>query len=247
MDLRRLPPKVLFRFGLLVAFGVISLLVLLATPVRDHLTQENVVSFFEQVGQTWWAPLLLLGAFLAVSLMGLPVSPIVVGGGVTFGAFVGAGYNMLGLFLGAAASFFLGKYLGRDFVVHMAGDRLKQVELAFERSGFWPLVQSRFLPIPFSIINYGAALAGAKTPLFLLSTAIGLAPTTLMHTFFASMIFRSSNNEERLRWTVLYLSCWGALAILTSIPTLRQAWRRRAVRRDRAKESPGPTPFDPAS
>lgn len=221
-----LPPKVLWRFALLLALGIGAALLIFFTPLRQELTQEKVVAFFDQIRLSWWAPILLLITHLGVSLVGLPVSPVLVGGGVAFGALLGSIYNIAGLFLGAATSFYLAKFLGREFIEHLAGERLKQVERAFERSGFWPLVQARFLPIPFSVINYGAALAGARPSLFLLASAIGLTPSTVMHTFFTATLFRSAS-EERLRWLVLYLLCWGALALVTGWPTIRQAWRKR--------------------
>lgn len=225
--LRRLPGKVIWRFVLFLLIIALGIAVILGTPIRDHLTREAMVDFFAHVQDFWWSPLVLLATFLVVSMLGLPVSPILLAGGIAFGAASGMIYNTLGLFLGATASYFMALLLGRDFVLHLAGSRLKQVELAFERKGFWPLVQVRFLPIPFAMVNYGAALAGVKPHQFLISTGLGLAPATFMHTYFASGIFYASDNDARLRLMIWYGVCWGVLALVTSLPAIRQALQRK--------------------
>ncbi len=225
--LRRLPGKVLWRFALFLGIIALGVAVILGTPIRDHLTHDAMAEFFGHVQDSWWSPLVFLATFVVVSLLGLPVSPLVLAGGIAFGAMSGMVYNTLGMFLGSAASYFLAIVLGREFVLHLAGSRLKQVELAFERSGFWPLVQTRFLPIPFALVNYGAALAGVKPYQFLLSTAIGLVPATFMHTYFASALFHAPENRDRLRLMIWYGACWAVMALVTSLPAIRQALQRR--------------------
>ena len=107
-------------------------------------------------------PLLLAALYVTITPLGLPATPLVIAGGMVFGPLLGSLYNTVGLLIAAMAGFFFAGALGREFVVRIAGQRLRRAERVFARQGFWPLVQIRFLPIPFSMVSYGAALAGGQ-------------------------------------------------------------------------------------
>ncbi|MCP4661111.1 MAG: TVP38/TMEM64 family protein [bacterium] len=203
------------------------------TPVADYLTEEYIVATLGRLRLAWWSPLLLIALYAVVSPMGLPVSPLLLGGGAVFGFVSGSLYNMIGLLVGATLSYFVAKLLGRDFIVHIAGRRLQRVERLFQRHGFWPLVQTRFLPIPFSVVNYGAALAGITPPRFLLATAVGLIPATVMHTYFVSKLFEPGlPNPERGIVLLQYLAAMAIFNALISLPSIREWWRRRKRHRE---------------
>lgn len=237
---RRTPPLgLLLRAGVLVAIVVAGILVARFTPLADLFERERLVAALEHLRDAWWSPLALIGLYAVAAPLGLPVSPILLGGGAVFGAVQGTLLNALGLFLGAAASYYVALLLGRDLIVHVVGDRLRKVERAFERHGFWPLVQIRFVPLPFAVVNYGAALAGVKAPLFLLATAVGLAPSTLVHTYFASALVGAGPGEHG-ELLLEYGGALLALAAVTTLPTLRARRLRReryakalATRKDR--------------
>ncbi len=238
---RPLPRATIVRAVVLVAVLAIGFVLIRFTPVADLLTEEKVVAAFEVLRRSWWAPLFLIALYLLTSPLGIPVSPYMLAAGAVFGFVAGSIYNMVGLVLGAAASYYLARALGRDFVVYVTRGRLRRVERIFERSGFWPLVQSRFMPIPFALVNFGAALAGVKAPFFLTASFVGLVPATLVHTYFMAAVFAASGAERW--WTVVqYLSVLVAFNVVISYPSIRRGWGRRrrfkklvASRRRRAK------------
>lgn len=197
------------------------------TPVGSYLTQERITALFTTLSTLWWAPLLLTVLYVLAATLVLPVSPLVIGGGLVFGIALGTFYNVLGLYLGTVISFFVAKWLGRDFVQHIAGQRLRKVERAFEKRGFWPLVQIRFFPVPFAVINYGAALAGVRPAQFFLASGLGLIPSTFVHTYFPARLFYAANAEERYPLVAAYILVLTVLAMLTGYPTIRHRLRRR--------------------
>ncbi len=229
--LRTLPRPVVLRFLLLLALLVAGALAVRFTPLRQYLAREALVQALDQLSTAWWAPWLLVLLHGVVALVGIPTSPVLLAGGVVFDAFYGTVLNLLGLFLGAALSYWVAGLLGRDFVAHLLGPSLRRIERAFEQRGFWPLVQVRFLPIPFALINYGAALTGVRPAKFLVTSVVGLTPATLMHTFFIAKIYRASD-ALKLHFTIAYFACWGLFALLTSLPTIRQSLARRARHRE---------------
>lgn len=223
---RRLPPPAAWiRFALFLAVLLAAAAVVRFTPLGERFTREAVTATVEQLRQAWWSPMLLVGLYTLLTPIGLPPVPLLVGGAV-FGPVLGTLYNTVGLLLGAALSYQVARALGRDFIHHLAGRRLRRAERLFHRHGFWPLVQTRFLPLPFPVVNFGAALAGVPPSRFLVATVLGIVPSTLLHTVFISALFETSGRE---RWWVLYgyAAAFLAFNLIIGVPWLRRQRRRR--------------------
>lgn len=220
--------KLYLRLGLLILIAASGFIAMRFTPVGEYLEKDRMIALFEQLRHEWWTPLLLVGLFCAAAPMGLPASPILVAGALVFGFWMGSLYNMIGLVLGAMIAFWVGRSLGRDAIVQLAGNRLRRAERLFEKRGFWPLVQIRFLPIPFSVVSYAAALAGVSNWRFFVTSVLGLAPATLIHTYFVPKILYSA--IEGGKPVGLLAAYAGGLLLLNLVagwPTLRAALRRR--------------------
>jgi uncharacterized membrane protein YdjX (TVP38/TMEM64 family) len=215
------------------------------TPAGEALTEDRVLSLVQALRGIWWAPFLLVALYAIVSALGLPPVPLLVAG-AAFGPVCGSITNIAGLTLGAFAAFWEARLLGREFVVRVTGERLRRAERLFERHGFWPMVQTRFLPIPFAVINFGAALAGVRPVFFMLATAAGLVPTTLIHTFFMAEAM-TAQGRERAHTLALYAGVFVLFNALLSIQWLRERVRRRRRYRElvllraeaKAREGPG--------
>jgi len=215
------------RFLLLVLIVAAGFAALRWSPLADYLTQERLTQTFDRVRDIWWSPLVLLAAYLLLCPIGVPATPLMFTGGMVYGTLYGSIYNTLGIFLGGASTFLLGRGLGREFVLHLAGKRMKRVERAISRhAGFWSLVGLRFLPLPFVLVNYCAALAGIRPALFLASTAVGLALTVPVFTYFAALISRAASGDRSGVYLQLALALV-LLALVTLLPRFWAAWKRR--------------------
>jgi uncharacterized membrane protein YdjX (TVP38/TMEM64 family) len=234
----RIPRRALLRFAALVGLLGGAFLLMRYGPVREHLQPERLLADLETLRGFWWSPLALLGLYLVISPLGLPVSPLLISGSVIFGAVWGSLYNYLGLMLGALVSFLLGRLLGRDLVLHLLGDRLKKVEKRIARRGFWPLVQLRLLPLPFVVLNVGAALSGISLPTFLGSTAIGLLPTTIIYTYFWSSLATSVSGarQEMVIRLVVAISLLFGLTMLPGLIRRRLRGKRLAELRSQRRQ-----------
>lgn len=233
----RVPRRLIFRFLILVLLVGTGLALLRWSPLGEYLTGEKLRATIEMLRDSWWAPVALIAAFVILCPLGVPASPMVIAGGVIFGVVVGSFYNILGTFLGGAASYFLGRWLGRDFVQHLAGKRLKKVERAIARRGFWGMVGARFVPLPFALVNYCAALAGVRPGLFLVTTLIGLMPTQIIFTYFADTLSRAATGDRAGIYQQLAVA--GVLLLLLSLVpqiwTGRQRRKRLRVHRERRR------------
>lgn len=228
---RSVPRSAVIRFLVLVAILAAALAIFRFTPLHDHLSRENMIALLEHLRSAWWAPAVLIGLYIVLSPTGLPVSPLIFGGGVVFGVWWGWLYNFIGTLLGATASYALARALGRDLVVHIAGEPLlARAETILQKHGFWTLVRVRFLPIPFAVINFGSALAGIKWPVFITASIIGLAPSMVIWTYFGYAIFSvaEGGRQEIVRNLLITLSL---ALLLTFLVPLRRMWKRRRYRR----------------
>ena len=133
---------------------------------------------------------------------------------------------MVGLLLGASLAYWVAKALGRDFVVRVTGDRLRRAENIFERHGFWPLVQTRFMPLPFAVVNFGAALAGVRPMFFLATSTAGLIPSTLIHTYFIAQAM-TTQGRERTFTLIMYAGALVLFNVLLSALWMKDRRRRR--------------------
>lgn len=222
-----MPRPLLVRFLLLVAIVATGFAVLRFTPLADLMTVEKISALFDRLRETWWAPALLIATYVILCPLGVPATPMLITGGVVFGTALGTVYNLLGTLLGGTATYYLGRLLGRDFILHLGGKKLKRVERAVARRGFWSLVAVRFLPLPFPLVNYCAALAGIRPALFLTTTALGLAPIVFLFTYFAHTLSRLAEQDRSGIYLQFAAASLGML-LLTLVPQILAARKRRA-------------------
>ena len=221
----RIPSSALLRMCLLVALVSAGIVLVRLTPLGEFLGEERLAALIAEVRGVWWAPLLLIGLYAVVATLGLPPVPLLVGG-AAFGALYGSIYNMVGLLLGALLAYWVAKLLGREFVVRVTGKHLRRAERIFERHGFWPLVQTRFMPFPFAVVNFGAALSGVPPMFFLAASTVGLIPSTLIHTYFIAEAM-TTQGRERAITLALYVGTFVVFNVLISILWLREQAQRR--------------------
>lgn len=203
------------------------------TPLGQEFTAERLTATLDAVRSKPWAPALLIGLYTLIAPLGLPISPLLIAGAVLFGPWWGGLWNLCGMFIGSMASFVVGRRLGRDFVARVLGRRrLEKMDRLLERHAFWTLIRIRFIPVPFPVVNFGAALVGVELPTFLAATSIGLAPSVWIYTYFWATL---ANTAEGQRSSVL-LHVVIALALILLI-TLLPAWWTRRKGRDQGSET----------
>ena len=200
------------RFTLLAALVAGGFALLRWGPVADQLRPEALAETVRRFAGEPWAPFALAAAYLVLTPIGVPASPLMLVGGLAFGFAGGTALNFLSLWASAAVAYLLGRVLGKDLVERLLGDRLRRIEDMMDRRGFWPLVRLRFVPIPFLFTNYAAALAGVRPGPFLATTALGLLPAVAVFTYFGVALFHAAAEPDRAAAVTLQLA--GALAAL---------------------------------
>lgn len=223
--------SIYLRAGIFVLF-IAGVIALRWTPVADYLDEERLMTFLADLREFWWTPLAFIGLFVAVATAGLPVTPVVLAGAAVFGFVKGVVLITVAMALGSGTGFFVANLLGRDLVLHLSGGRLRHIEKILDQHAFWPLIQVRFMPIPFAMINYGAALAGVQPAKFMLATGLALVPSTVVHTYFLTSLLEQADRRPII--LAQYIATLAVFNALISFPQIRTWWR---YRQKKAQES----------
>src|SRR5262249_10023794 len=100
--------------------------------------------------------------------------------------------SFAGCMIGAAATYALGYFMGRDFVQRLFGRRWKKIEKTIGATGVMAVAAMRLLPVaPFTIVNVVAGAVRLPIWSYLLGSLIGLAPGVIVINLFAHQFARA--------------------------------------------------------
>jgi uncharacterized membrane protein YdjX (TVP38/TMEM64 family) len=156
------------------------------TPLKEFLTLERMRRLLDTSG--FWAPVIFVLIYTAGICLFVPGSLLTTLGAAIFGAYWGFLYVLVGAILGAAAAFFIGRYLGRDFAASVIGDKLKRYDEAIERNGFAAVLYLRLIYFPFTPMNFGMGLTRVRFWDYFWGTVLGILAGTFIITFFVGTI-----------------------------------------------------------
>jgi uncharacterized membrane protein YdjX (TVP38/TMEM64 family) len=201
------------RHHLTLRLGVlIGLLVLVIawrwTPLSDWVEIDRSVQLIRQIGQS-------LGIYLSVtvialaSLFAVPVTFLAVVSILAFGPVWGSAYLLAGSTVGAVVSFSIGKWLGREVIGQIAGERVTRLDKRFEKHGILFVIALRMLPIaPFAIINMAVGISSIHLRDFVLGTILGMMPGTVVIAVFIdrfAALTRKPDPEGMILFAILVL------------------------------------------
>ena len=114
-------------FKMVISIFIFGLIIGIAYLILDHfdltdISKEQIQQYIEKTG--FWGPLVyILIVFLQVTFIPIPGVVVILAGSVCFGPCLTLLYCFIGMMLGAALSFKLGRLLGRPFVNWVVGDK----------------------------------------------------------------------------------------------------------------------------
>ncbi|HET8700403.1 MAG TPA: TVP38/TMEM64 family protein [Nitrococcus sp.] len=176
--------KILSHKGLLRAGLLLALLAAIAWAIghRDAWTVTELQARFEAFGN--WAPPVFILVYGAITILCLPGAIMTIAGGVLFGPWWGAIYNLLGATLGAALAFLVARYLASEWVAAHVGGQLGRLIKGVEQEGWRFVAFTRLVPVfPFSGLNYALGLTRISWLQYILATVVCIIPGTLAYTW----------------------------------------------------------------
>ncbi len=157
------------------------ILLLLFVSRQLHLTDlESVKAFILSFGAL--APLIYIIMFTLIPLTLFPDAVLAIASGTIFGVFWGTVYTMIGALCGASLSFFIARFLGREWVMKLVRHKAEWFDEGVEKQGFLIILIMRLVPlIPFDIISYGAGLSKIKYSDFMIGSILGIIPGVVIY------------------------------------------------------------------
>ncbi len=174
------------------------------TPLKEHISPASLQDLVHSFGP--WGPLAFILLYAGGICLFLPATLFTGIGAVLFGTLHGFLYNEIGAMLGASASFFIGRYLGRDFAASLVGDRLKAYDEKIAANGFATVLYLRLLFFPFTPLNFGMGLTRVSFKEYFFGTLLGIIAGGFVLTFFfASLaeVWKSGDWRQLANWQTL--------------------------------------------
>ena len=211
--MRRVPPVLAFALIAVLALGLaLGLTWRLGAypdigPLQNHYAEL----------QAWYvdAPWTVRGAFFGVYVLAASVSlPGIVLLTLAGGAVLGFGWGLLlvsfASSIGATLSFWMARYLFRDWAVSRLGSRFKMLHAVMEREGALYLLSLRLIPlVPFIAVNLAMGLTRIRTGTFYAVSQIGMLLGTAVYIHAGTQLAHLQSTADILSSDVL-----GALVLL---------------------------------
>lgn len=168
---------VIWRAAIFVAFVVAAVIVGVTVPVPSV---EGIRVAAADAG--WWGIAVFVLGYGLVTLTPIPKNVVSIAAGLTWG--LGTGFLLVyaGALIGAGLAFVIGRTLGREAVERFTGARVARVDDLLRRRGLLALIGVRLVPVlPFTAINYTAALTGVRRRDYVIGTMLGILPGTIAY------------------------------------------------------------------
>jgi len=202
-----------------IIFAIILLLFLVTFfTIHHHFEKTCLILIAGNLDQviklirSWGvaAPLMSLLLMITQAIVApIPAFLVTAANGMVFGSFWGALISWIGALMGALTSFYIARLFG-NLVLRKIVRNQRTVEFirhAGEKRGFYVILLSRLLPfISFDIISYMAGLSGIRPWAFILGTALGMLPATIIYTFIGHEVpVMEENFPILLTYTVVFI------------------------------------------
>ena len=212
-------PKKQIIIAALVLLAVIAMTALWKwTPLNDWLTAENLQQLIATLNDNPFTPLIVITGFAIAGLFAIPLTLLVVAVAISFGAWPGSIYAILGSMLSAILGYIVGEWLGRKSVSQMAGSKLNRLSKRLANHGVMAIITVRIIPVaPFTLINLVAGASHIKLRDFIWGTLVGMLPGILAITVFANSLLRVVQQPQPLEIIIFVLVVLGIGSLMYGV------------------------------
>lgn len=171
------------------------------------------------------------GAFFLIyaltTAVGFPALPFTVAGGAILGHLLGSLLSWIAATAGMILGYMLAGGIGRETARRWLAKR-SVGEALTQSTSFWTLVRLRLIPvIPLSVVNFASGLARTRFRTYVVASAIGVLPATVVYAYFAdSLVHGLQGARAHALWDIAIAS--GVLMLMSLIPAVVKR-RARAV------------------
>ncbi|CUU80788.1 TVP38/TMEM64 family inner membrane protein ydjZ [Campylobacter hyointestinalis subsp. hyointestinalis] len=154
----------------IVKFCVLCTLCCICVIVYLNLDTETLRLYIEK--QSKFSEIIYILLWIILPIFMFPAAVLAVVGGVFFGLFKGLVLTMIGVAINSVIMYFIGKYLGKDFLARFFD--VSKFKKAYIKDEFFTIFLLRLIPlIPYNAINYFAGVFAFRFWRFFLGSFLG--------------------------------------------------------------------------
>lgn len=170
------------KFFIFMFLVMISLILIIKNwNLIRHLRVERIVNFIRSKGP--FATIIFLGIYaLKPFLIVMPSNVVAIVGGIIFGPVKGFIISMVGFFVSGTIAFYLARFLGKEFVQKLIGNKFMKLDDNMSNNGFKILFFLRLPPIlPYDPLSYACGFTNISFFAFIMASLLGVVPETLCY------------------------------------------------------------------
>ncbi len=175
-----------------------------------------------------------VGIYVLVVACSLPGGALLtIAGGFLFGPALTTLMVVIGATIGATVLFLAARYAFADYLRAKAGPGLRKMEDGFNEDAFSYLLVLRLVPLfPFWLVNLVPALLGMRLGSYILATAIGIIPGTVVFSMvgdgLGSVLEAGDGLDSGILFEPRFLLPVVGLALLALLPVVYKKVKVRA-------------------
>jgi uncharacterized membrane protein YdjX (TVP38/TMEM64 family) len=134
-------------------------------------------------------PLAVIGGYVLAVVMAMPVLLLVSVGSLVFGPWPGMAYALIGMVAGSVVTYGFGWFTGAQTMDRFTQGRLALLASHLQNRGLLTVMVIRVMPVaPFIMVNLVAGALRVKLRDYVLGTALGLLPATVLISLFMTQL-----------------------------------------------------------
>lgn len=199
------------------------------TPLSEYVTPEAVNTWATLLVNEPAGPLIVIAAYTLATLTMFPRPLITLAAVLAYGPLLGFAYAMTGMLAAALLTYSAGRWLSRDLIRRVAGRRLNRISRELRRRGLLSVIAVRLVPVaPFIVVNMVAGAAHIRVSHYVLGTAIGILPGTLVATVFGGQLHSALRDPDSINYGLIGISVGAVVLAFFAV----RRWLRRRIDAD---------------
>lgn len=160
-----------------------------------------------------WFVLAFFLAYSTITVMPVPRTSFTYAAAFLFPPVIAIPVSLGGLMVSSSIAFWIGRRFGYSrLTAFRANPRVRKLDEHLARRGWAAVLSLRMVPaIPFSVLNYSAALSSIRFVPYLVATVVGSAPNTIVAILLGESV--NAGSGAGMTWALVGIASLGVLGL----------------------------------
>lgn len=196
------------------------------SPLSDSVTPEKVAEKMQQFKNDPWAPLIMIGIFVAGGICFLPLTALMVATAMTFGPMLGILISLTGAISSAMVTYCMGYLLGKKLLRKWIGPLCDNLRHRITNTVIGMTALRLVLVTPYTMNNIALGMLGVHFPTFVAGSFLALIPGAIIRSILGDAIMNFWRDPDSKNLTYIVVGVAGWALIVLSAQVLSRKWNR---------------------